>query len=289
MNIKAGIRTTGTLTLRGIRLFFRDKTSVVTSLLGVLIILLIYIAILRNSIVSGFSTYPDATAMADAWLISGLLGIIPVSSSVAAMSLIIKDRSMGALNDLKTTPINNFSITAGYILSTFTIGMIMSLTFLLLADLFMISLGFGFSAIAIIQVVALMIPSVFSSCAIIFFFTALLKTKASFDGFSMLVNLIIGFMTGTFIPLGYYSKGIQTILNVFPANHSAALFRDILGTPTLNNAFAGTGELQTYRDMLGFDIYIRDWMATPEFGIFYLIASGVLFFILAAIIMRRSG
>lgn len=289
MNFEAKIRITGTLTLRGVKLFFRDKSSVVTSILGVLIVLAIYIGILKNSLVSGFDGYPNANVMADAWLISGLLGIIPISSSVAAMSLIIKDKTMGVLGDFKTAPISTLSITAGYILSTFVIGMIMSLTFLLLTDLYMISSGFGFSAVAIMQATALLIPSVFSSCAIIFFFTALLKTKASFDGFSMLINILIGFVTGTFIPLGYYSKSIQNILNMLPANHSASIFRDILGTPTLNNTFAGTSEIQTNRDLLGFDIYIREWMATPEFGILYLIVSGIVFFILAAIMMRKIG
>lgn len=287
VDLSENMRVTATLTKRGMRIFFRDRSSVLFSVLGVLIVLLLYIAILRSSIVSGSDTYPGAAAMSDAWIIAGLAGMIPVSSSVAAMSLIIKDRHMGALDDLKTAPISSFTITAGYLLSTFMIGLIMTFVFLILGEAFMLASGHGFSAISMLQASALMVPSVFSSCAFVFFITALIRSKAAFDGFAAIVNVLIGFLTGTFIPIGYFSDGVRSVLTFVPATHSAAMARDILGTPTLDYTFAFAGEVREHRDLLGFDLYIGDWMVTPEFSIMYLFGTGALFFILTAALMRR--
>lgn len=288
MNLKQECRNTGVLTLRALRSFFRDRGSVIASLLSVLIVLLLYVTMLRSSFISELGSHPDVSALVDAWLIGGLMSLISISSSVAAMGLIVRDRSMGILDDLKTSPVSSMSITAGYVLSAFIIGIVLSFSFLLITATYMFAMGFGFSALAIGRSIALMVPSVFSSCAMMFLFASLLKTKASFNGFAMLVNVLIGFITGTFIPIGYFSGGVQSFFNLFPVNHSAAMYRDILGTPALNRAFGSTGEIQEYRDLLGFDIYIGDYMATPEFGIIYLILSGVLFFVLTAVIMRKG-
>ncbi len=289
MNFKEEGRNSGILTIRAMRMFFRDRGSVIASLLSVLIVLVLYVTILRSSIISGFDSESGASVLVDSWLIGGLMSMIPISSSIAAMGLVVRDRSTGVLDDFKSSPVSSMSITAGYVVSAFVIGILLSFVFLLITASYMFATGFGFSAVAMGQAMALMVPSVFSSCTIIFFFTSLLRTRASFNGFAMLVNVLIGFMTGTFIPIGHFSSGVQSSFNLFPMNHSAAMYRDILGTPVLNNTFAATGDIQEYRELLGFDIYIGDWMATPEFGVFYLILSGVLFFVLTVLIMRKRG
>jgi multidrug/hemolysin transport system permease protein len=287
-DLSENMRVAAALTERGIRIFFRDRSSVLFSTLSVLIVLVLYIAILRSSIVSGFEGYPGAAAMSDAWIIAGLAGIVPVSSSVAAMGLIIKDRHTGALDDLRSAPVSSFSITAGYLLSTFVIGLVMTFVFLILGEAFMFASGHGFGAISMLQAAVLMVPSVFSSCAFVFLVTALLRSKAAFDGFAAVLNVLIGFLTGTFVPIGYFSKGVQSVLTFVPATHSAAVARDILGTPALDAAFSAFGEVREHRDLLGFDLYIGDWMVSPVFSISYLIGTGAVFFIIAGLLMRRQ-
>jgi hypothetical protein len=60
-------------------------------LMGAIVVLGLCAFVLRDSFIPGVGM-PGAAAMSDAWIIAGLAEMIPVSSSVAAMSLMIKDR-----------------------------------------------------------------------------------------------------------------------------------------------------------------------------------------------------
>ena len=107
--------------------YFRDRQSVFFSLMGVLIVVLLYLLFLRNMLIE---SYPDVSGMGsliDAWVLSGILGIVPVTTCAGALQTMVEDRTEGRERDILVTPMTPSQIAIGYILSTFVVGLVMSL------------------------------------------------------------------------------------------------------------------------------------------------------------------
>ncbi len=60
--------------------YFRDRQSVFFSLMGVLIVVLLYLLFLRNMLIEPYSDMPGMGNLIDAWVLSGILGIVPVTT-----------------------------------------------------------------------------------------------------------------------------------------------------------------------------------------------------------------
>ena len=287
MDFVSFANTAGILTKRNLMMFFRDKSSVFSTLLGVLMVLLLYIGILRGGIISGFETYPSPGAMADAWIIGGLLGIIPVTSSAVAMGRLLYDRISGTFGDFRSSPADTAAITFGYVLSTFVVAFVMSMLFLVIACIWAVSNGLSVSATDVLVSVGWMIPSILSACSILFFLTFFIKSKGAYNGFIMLLNILIGFGTGTFIPLGIFSEGVRGVLSMIPATQSGAVFRNIFGSDAMETTFGPSGELEGARRDLGYDLSVGSWQIEPAFTVLYLLGTAALFLLFSALMMRR--
>lgn len=279
--------TAGTMTKRNLMMFFRDRSSVLATLMGIVIILFLYIGILRSGIVGEFADYPSPGTMANAWITGGLLGIIPVTASAVAMGRLLYDRISGTFGDFRSSPADTSAITFGYILSTFVVAFVMSLIFLVFACIWAVYNGLNITASDILISVGLMVPSILSACSILFFLTFFINSKGAYNGFIMILNILIGFGTGTFIPMGIFSKSIQNVMSVIPATQSGAIFRDIFGAEAMETTFGTAGEVETMRTYLGYDLNIGSWQIDPVFSVLYLFGTAAVFFLLSVLMMRR--
>ena len=127
------------LTKRNCLCYFRDKASVFFSLLGVLIVILLYLIFLKDMLVDSFMTEisemvsrDSVKEFVDAWVMAGILAIVSVTTSAGSLQTMIGDKVSGKDRDTKMTSLSSAKISAAYILSTFLVGQIMSKNLLLL-------------------------------------------------------------------------------------------------------------------------------------------------------------
>ena len=112
--------------------FFRDRANVMFSLMAALIVVMLYLLVLRDMMISNYPGLPGVDNLIDAWVLAGLMGIISLTSCMGALQTMNTDRSEGKDVDLMVTPMSPWKISCGYILGTFAAAMLMSLAMMVL-------------------------------------------------------------------------------------------------------------------------------------------------------------
>ena len=130
-----------TLIQRNLKLFFKDKTVVMFSLLSTLIVLGLYIIFLGRLTFEELANYPGVDLLTGAWVMSGILAIIPVNSSLGALSAMLVDKEKGTYEDLIMTPLSRLQIIGGYVFSTFLTTLVLSVIVLIATEIYLVSLG----------------------------------------------------------------------------------------------------------------------------------------------------
>ncbi|NLL95337.1 MAG: ABC transporter permease [Thermoplasmatales archaeon] len=280
------LEDTWALAKRNLKVFYRDRSSVFVALGGVAIILVLYLAMLRPSVISQYAEFPSASVMADAWVIGGMLCIIPVTSAAVALGSMVKDRYTGAVRDFRASPAGSVAITGGYLVSTFVVSLSMTSLFLAIAVVWVLASGASVGAAEIAMAVGLMFPTSLFSCAMMYFLMLFVKSRAAYDGFVMLVNLLMGFFTGTYVPLGVLPDGVRDALSLFPSTQAGSLYRDVLGSEALRSTFPAE-RVAAERAYLGFDLFVGGFQITPGVAVLSLFGFAALFFALSAAVARR--
>lgn len=277
--------------------YFRDKASVFFSLLGVLIVILLYLIFLKDMLVDSFmSEISDMIARdsvkkyVDAWVMAGILAIVSVTTSAGSLQTMISDRVSEKDRDTKMTSLSSAKISAAYVLSTFLVGQIMSLIAFAIAIVYLAATGCEMSALGIAETLLLTIPASLSGAIIVYALTCRMRSEGAFSGFSTVLGVLIGFLTGIYMPLGTMAEGMRTIGSMMPATHMAALMRQTLSTGAFDKIMTGASPA-TYDEIwytMGYQIELFGLEFSPLMSIVYVIAVTLAFFALAVFLTKKK-
>lgn len=145
------------LAKRNILCFFRDRSAVVFSLMAVIIVIMLYLLFLRNMLIESYPDMDGMSNLVDAWVMAGILAIVPVTASAGSLQTMVEDRSTGRLRDILVTPMSPAEIACGYILSTFFVGFAMSIMSMAVCVAYLAATGCPLSASGIAATAALLI------------------------------------------------------------------------------------------------------------------------------------
>lgn len=257
--------------------------------MAVLIVILLYLLFLRNMLLE---SYPDMDGMSnliDAWVLAGILGIVPVTTAAGSLQTMVEDRANGRMRDILVTPMGPAAVAAGYILSTFLVGLIMSALTLALCLVYLAATGCPMSASGVAISAALLVPSSLSGSIVIYAITSYFRSTGAFSGFFVVVSVLIGFLAGIYMPMGTMPSAMQAVGTLIPASQMAALFREALAGDALDSVFAGYGgdALDAFRSDMGFDLYLGDFAFEPLTSLLYVAALTLVFFAVAVVGIRR--
>ena len=277
---------------RNMLCFFRDKGAVFFSLMSVLIVVMLYLLFLRNmlidSIVSGveFASKEKLSNLVDAWVLSGILGIVAVSCSAGSLQSMVDDNLSGKRRDFIVTPMKPYEMAGGYVIATFFTGVVMSLITLAVALIYLFATGCPMDMSSVLLCVLLLIPSALSGSIILFALVSRIRSNGAFTGFFTVVSVLIGFLTGIYMPMGSMNPVMQTIGTLVPATHMAALFRQYMCSSALKDVF-GPYDTASFRKEMGFDLSIGGFDFTPATSIIYVLGVTAVFFIIAVMLVRK--
>ncbi len=285
------------LTKRNCLCYFRDKASVFFSLLGVLIVILLYLIFLKDMLVDSFMTEisemvsrDSVKEFVDAWVMAGILAIVSVTTSAGSLQTMIGDKVSGKDRDTKMTSLSSAKISAAYILSTFLVGQIMSLIAFAIAVGYLAATGCEMSAVGIVQTLILTVPASLSGAIIVYTLTCRMRSEGAFSGFSTVLGVLIGFLTGIYMPLGTMAEGMQTVGSLMPATHIAALMRQTLSTNAFDKIMTGAPP-DTYDEiwfMMGYQIELFGVEFSWIMSIIYVAAVTIAFFALAVFLTKKK-
>lgn len=225
---------------RNLKLFFRDRMAVLFSLLGAIIVLLLYALFLSDIQTSAIvAALPDADetvvrGFIDGWMFGGIIAMTSITTSLGALAVFVDDSTSGRLRDFMVSPIRRGQLVLGYLLSTAVISLVLTSIVLVvsLVYLFVVD-GVTLDAGQIARTLAWIVLSCLAYSALWSFVAAFLRTSGAYSGLATVVGTLIGFLAGAFIAVGLYPIAVQNVVNALPFAQSAMLIRREFATDSL--------------------------------------------------------
>ncbi len=275
---------------RNLRLFFRDRLNVFFSLIGALIVFLLYSLFLSNlqttSIVAAFpqAKVGDVRGFVDSWMFGGIIAMTSITTPLSALGVFIEDAATGRFRDFLVSPIRRGQLVLGYLLATVVVALIMttivfgvSLAYLYFVD------GVVIGVLAILRTVGWIILASVAFAALWAFVTSFVKTTGAFSALATIVGTVVGFLAGAYIAVGLFPVAARNIVNVLPFAQSAMLMRHELTADTLSTLVGGDQHAIDFLNRYyGITAFVGDWEATVPVVAAILMACAVVFTALAA-------
>lgn len=228
-----------TMAKRNIKLYFRDKTSVIFSLFAVLVIIALNIFFLTDSLNKGMSEVPNIEVLVGTWLVAGIVAVTTTTTALGALNTMVEDKSRKIYKDFYTSPLKRSSLAGGYIISCVVVGIIMSVIAFAAGMAYIVYLGGDLPSVeTILKTLGIIVLAVLANGSLVFFITSLLKTSGAFSALSTVIGTLIGFLMGIYMPVGNLPEGMQWVVKLFPCTYSASALRTLLMDDLLEETFS---------------------------------------------------
>lgn len=274
------------LAKRNFLLFFRNKSSVFFSLLGAIIIILLYVLFLGDMVSGNVGDVAIERVVLDNWIMAGLLAAASITTTMGAFGIIVEDRESGRLKDFFAAPLKKSTIVGGYLVNSIFVGIIMTLIVFVLAEIYIVVYGGALiSFTALLKVLGVILLSVISSSSMVMFVLTFIRNNNAFSTASTILGTLIGFLTGIYIPMGILPAPVQWIIKIFPVSHAGALFRQIMMEEAISTNFqaAPIEAVEGFKEHMGVIFKYGDYTAPEWLHIVVLVGTAVLFFALSVL------
>lgn len=276
---------------RNLKLFFRDKSAVLFSLLAIFIIIALYAVFLGDVwLEDSMKDINNANALMNTWLVAGLLSVASVTTTLGAFGVMIDDKVRKIDKDFNSAPIKSSQITIGYIGSAFLIGVIMSIITIFASQIYIVlNGGECISPLALIKVLMLVIFTTMTNTSIVCFIVSFFNSHSAFSTASTIIGTLIGFLTGIYLPIGALPESVQTVIKVFPVSHAASLFRQVLMADAMQTAFAEipASYLSDFKEYMGVTFSFSSYEVSPWLSILILVFTAAVFYGLSLLNMSK--
>ena len=280
-------------TIRNLRVFFKDKSSVFFSLLAVFIIIGLYALFLGDVWLNSL----EGTGMIgvrylmDSWIMAGLLAVTSVTTTMGAYGILVEDRAKKIDKDFRASPVSRRSIVGGYIANAILVGIVMSLITVVLAEIYIVAGGGQLMSFpTLCRVLLLIVLATLTNSSMVLFLVSFFKSVNAFATASTVLGTLIGFLTGIYLPIGNLPEGVQWVVKLFPVSHAAVLFRQVMMAKPLAASFEGAPaqSLEEFEEMMGITFFFGQTEVAPWMSVLILLGTGAVFFALALLQLSRK-
>ena len=277
--------------VRNLRIFFRDRAAVFFSVLAVFIIIGLYALFLSDVWTAELEGFTGVRYMMDSWIMAGLLAVTSVTTTMGAFGVMVEDRSKKIYKDFSVTPVRRGSLAGGYVISAVTIGIIMSVITLILAELYIVSGGGELlDAGAMLKTLGMIVFSTIANTSMVLLIVSFFKSANAYATACTVIGTLIGFLTGIYMPIGNLPEGVQWVVKCFPPSHSALLFRRIMMEAPVSQSFSGAPAEVTdgFMHQMGVVFDFGGTDASPWVSVAVLAVSAAVFYALSVYVMSRK-
>ncbi len=241
MNKQSELRKMRYLTLRNIKLYFKDKMTFLVSLITPLILLVLFIAFLKStyedsilSIIKGFDLDQSLIdAFTGGWLFSSVLATSCITIAFCSGMMVI-DKINRANIDFMVSPVKKSTLQLSYVLANLFSTFIITFVLLIVGLIYLACVGFYITFVDILLIVfGIIITSLFGTILanIIWTFT---HSQGVVSGVCTLVSALYGFICGAYMPIRTMGQGMQYFVSLLPGTYATVLFRQGFLNSVLN-------------------------------------------------------
>lgn len=232
-NFKANAHLFSSLTLRNLKLFLKDKMQVFFSILGPLIIVMLYVLFLGDTQVDTLRGMLPQSLVDDkliegvvnGWMLSGVLSVTCITVAVSVSGVAVNDRERGVNADFIASPANPYIVRLAYFASSYICTLIISAIIMAIGFIYLAVAGWYLSAIDVIAIIGNLALSVLSSTLFATIAISFIRTTNALGGFIGVLSAAIGFLMGAYMPLSLMGKGVEYFACLLPGTYSAGIFR----------------------------------------------------------------
>lgn len=241
MNKQSELRKMRYLTLRNIKLYFKDKMTFLVSLITPLILLVLFIAFLKStyedsilSIIQGFDLDQSLIdALTGGWLFSSVLATSCITIAFCSGMMVI-DKINRANIDFMVSPVKKSTLQLSYVLANLFSTFIITFVLLIVGLIYLACVGFYITFVDILLIVfGIIITSLFGTILanIIWTFS---HSQGVVSGVCTLVSALYGFICGAYMPISTMGQGMQYFVSLLPGTYATVLFRQGFLNSVLN-------------------------------------------------------
>ena len=230
------------LTKRNLLLFFKDKQSIIFSLLTSMIVLALYLLFLKDTFVnamdSAINQFPSLSSLIDKndkdmfanlILLTGILGSAMITVPYNCLITLVKDRENKVDYDILATPLKRGQIIFSYFISAALSSVILTSMILAIGlgvigmqgDIYL-GIGEILKAFCVVALGSISATSIFMIVVLFF------KSVSASGAFFGMLSAASGFIIGAYIPISQFSESVQTVCNIFPASQITIVLRNVL-------------------------------------------------------------
>lgn len=306
MTAKKELRAFKGMTIRNMKVYGKDKISLLLSMLTQLIVLGLFVLFLKDSYVDVINeelgnlknmlSKDDIEAIVNSWLVAGVVGTSVVTAALNALSVMVHDKMDRIDYDYTAAAVKSRTVVLSYFTGAMLSAVVTS-SILLTAGLgyLAVSGSFLLSALDIIMLYGIVVLGSISSTLVLMLFISFFKKDSSLSAFGILISVAIGFAVGAYMPVGQFSESVQTVVNLVPGSQITALLRNVLMQPAIENADKVLGGadnhafVESLNDLFSMKLHVFNGSHGTNFMIIYSLAAIALFLVLNILIFRFAA
>lgn len=275
------------MTLRNIKLFFKDKGMFFASMITPMILLVLYATFLgkvytdsfKSSMPEGF-TLSDSiiSAMVGGELISSILAVCCVTVAFCSNMLMVQDKVTGVRSDFTVAPVKSSTLSMSYYAATAMSTLIVCFAALAVCLLYVRSVGWYLSAADVLLMAGDIFLLVFFGTALSSIVNIFISTQGQISAVGTIVSAGYGFICGAYMPISQFGEGLQKVLSFLPGTYGTSLIRNHALRGVLAQMSADgvpDAVLNGIKESVDCTLYFFDREVTMPAMYLYLIASAV--------------
>lgn len=262
--------------LRNLKLFYRDTSTVILSLLAEIIVMILYIMFIRDNLLKQFTLIDNGALIIDSWMIAGILGITPITAAMGAYGIMINDKVGKIDRDFVTSPMSRINLVNGYLFSASVSAIIMSLILLILFQIYL-NVCYGESVIRgrLLSIILIIIVNSICSSSMALLPISLIKSSNALAACCTIIGSLIGFLTGIYLPIGSLDETVRIVIRIFPISHTVVLLRKSF-TSTLIDEVMLNNVAVSFREYMGIDFLFNDEVISSSTSLLIVIIAAVI-------------
>lgn len=291
------MKTTLALIKRNIKLFFKDKGMFFTSLITPAILLVLYVSFLGNVYRDSFlMNLPEGLTIKEeilnglvgGQLISSILAVSCVTVAFCSNFLMVQDKALGNVKDLRISPVSAASLSMSYYLASLASTLIICFASMALCLLYVASVGWFMSVTDVVLLALDVLLLVLFGTALSSIINFFLSSQGQISAVGTIVSSGYGFICGAYMPISSFGDGLQTLISFLPGTYGTALVRthSMRGAlEALENDGIPAEYVEALRDAVDCNIYFFD-NKVEEPMMYVILASTVAILIGVYIVMN---
>ncbi len=283
---------------RNVKLFFRDKGMLFTSLITPVILLVLYVSFLGNVYRDSFeASLPDTFEITErlmdglvgGQLVSSILAVSCVTVSFCSNFLMVQDKANGSIKDLRISPVKSSVLSLSYYVATLISTLLICFIATAICLVYIAAIGWYMSVsdvlLLLLDVILLVLFGTALSSIINFF----LSSQGQISAVGTIISAGYGFICGAYMPISSFSEGLQKVLSFLPGTYGTALVRthSMQGAlAEMQNQGVPTEVIESLKDALDCNLYFfTEQVTIPTM---YGILGGTVAVLIAAYILMNS-